>query len=69
MPVYSFVCPACGLRFEERLSFNDSDKHVTCPQGHGDARRVFSTPSVVFKGSGFYVTDHRKPASGSSSDR
>lgn len=60
MPVYNFVCPTCGARFEERLSFSDNGHPVTCPHGHAGARRVFSPPAVVFKGNGFYVTDHRK---------
>ena len=69
MPVYSFVCPTCGTRFDERRSFNEDTHHVTCPRGHEGARRVFSAPSVVFKGSGFYVNDSRKPAAkGSGAD-
>lgn len=60
MPVYSFVCPTCGTRFDERLSFSEDTHRVTCPHGHEGVRRVFSAPSVVFKGSGFYVTDSRK---------
>lgn len=68
MPVYNFVCPTCGIRFEERLSFNQDNHHVTCPQGHAGARRVFSPPTVVFKGSGFYVTDHRKQGSKEAGD-
>jgi putative FmdB family regulatory protein len=60
MPVYSFVCPVCGEHFDEKLSFQDNARNVSCPRGHDGARRVFSAPTVVFKGSGFYVTDHRK---------
>ena len=60
MPVYNFICPTCGTRFEERFSFQDVAHNVNCPRGHTGARRVFSAPTVVFKGSGFYVTDHRK---------
>ncbi len=63
MPVYSFVCPVCGARFDERLSFSEDTNHVSCPNGHEGVRRVFSTPSIVFKGSGFYVTDHPKKSS------
>lgn len=59
MPVYTFICPVCGDRFEERLSLQDRDQHVFCSHGH-PARRIFSPPTVVFKGSGFYSTDHRK---------
>lgn len=60
MPIYNFVCPTCGARFEERLSFQDNTSKVSCPHGHSGVQRVFSAPSIVFKGSGFYVTDHRK---------
>lgn len=67
MPVYSFVCPVCGEHFEARLSFQGDMSEVVCPQGHRGARRVFTPPAVVFKGGGFYVTDHRKssPSDGS----
>lgn len=69
MPVYSFECPVCGTRFDERLSFQDSTDKVTCPKGHRYARRVFSAPTIVFKGSGFYVNDSRKqPAKEGSAD-
>jgi putative FmdB family regulatory protein len=60
MPVYSFVCPVCGEQFDEKFSFRDELHNVSCPRGHAGARRVFSAPTVVYKGSGFYVTDHRK---------
>jgi len=60
MPVYSFICPTCGTRFEKRLSFEDNLHVVTCPEGHYGVKKVFSTPTVVFKGKGFYATDHRK---------
>lgn len=62
MPVYSFVCPVCGDHFDQKLSFRDDAHNVSCPRGHAPARRVFSAPTVVYKGSGFYVTDHRKQA-------
>lgn len=60
MPVYSFVCPVCGAHFDERLSFSANTNEIICPNGHRGARRVFSAPSIIFKGSGFYVTDSRK---------
>ena len=63
MPVYSFICPVCGSHFDERMSFHADTQGVTCPNGHTGVRRVFSAPSVVFKGSGFYVTDSRKKPS------
>ncbi len=69
MPVYSFVCPICGARFDERLSFSENLEQVTCPNGHRHVRRVYSVPSIVYKGKGFYTTDSRKKTSkGGSSD-
>ena len=64
MPVYSFICAVCGERFDEKRSFKENAHSVVCPNGHPGARRVYSAPPVVFKGSGFYVTDHRKQAAG-----
>ncbi len=58
MPRYTFACPTCGEVFERRLSFHDDLNAVTCPQGHPEVHRVYQAPAVVFKGSGFYITDH-----------
>lgn len=63
MPTYDFECVKCHYRFEEKRGFNDSGD-VDCPRCHGEARRLFSVPPVIFKGSGFYITDHRKPGTG-----
>lgn len=60
MPVYRFVCQDCGAHFERRLHFEDHHQKQVCPSGHVNTRREFSVPTVVFKGSGFYSTDHRK---------
>lgn len=59
MPIYSYACQTCGRKFEKWSSFKDHQEKVTCPQGHTNVRRVYSAPAVVYKGSGFYVTDHR----------
>jgi putative FmdB family regulatory protein len=63
MPIYEYICNTCGISFEKQLHFGDDIDHVTCPQGHRQTKRIFSKPSIVFKGSGFYVTDSRKSAS------
>jgi len=63
MPVYEYECGKCSCRFELRQSFDDSPVAV-CPQCRGRARRVFVPVPVIFKGSGFYVTDHRKGDNG-----
>jgi putative FmdB family regulatory protein len=58
MTVYEFSCPTCGLSFEKAMPMNADRSGVRCPAGHRHVRRIYSAPSVVFKGSGFYATDH-----------
>ncbi len=58
MPIYVYRCAICGSTFERITSFGDTTE-ATCPNGHTDTRRVFSPPGIIFKGHGFYVTDHR----------
>ncbi len=64
MPVYTYRCEACGLVFDQRLNFHDP--HPThCPEcGEEALRRVYKPVGIVFKGSGFYATDHRSPSGG-----
>ena len=71
MPVYEYICDTCQGNFEVRRSFDDQGT-PPCPtcNGTGRVRRKFSTPAIVFKGSGFYVTDSRgKNAAGGPSKR
>ncbi len=58
MPVYTYECEDCGERFEARQSFNDEPLTV-CPTCEGKLYRVIQPVGIVFKGSGFYVTDSR----------
>jgi putative FmdB family regulatory protein len=62
MPIYDYVCEDCGTHFEHSQSFKASQQPVSCPKGHLRTKRVFSVPSIVFKGSGFYVNDRRPKA-------
>jgi putative FmdB family regulatory protein len=59
MPIYEYECEQCSLRFELRRSF-DGRSEVVCPQCGGSARRIFSPVPIIFKGSGFYITDSRE---------
>jgi putative FmdB family regulatory protein len=59
MPVYQYHCPKCNLKFELKQSFSD-ESMVACPKCQNGAQRLFSPVPVIFKGSGFYVTDNRK---------
>ena len=64
MPVYTYRCENCGVRFERLQGFNDP-MLTRCPECNKKAlRKVYTPVGIVFKGSGFYSTDHRS-ASGS----
>ena len=67
MPTYEYICQTCGNSFEKQLHFSDDIDHVQCPEGHDQTKRLFSKPSIVFKGSGFYVNDSRKSKKASKS--
>jgi putative FmdB family regulatory protein len=59
MPTYEYACDACGDRFELFLPM--SAKVVQpCPACGGEAKRLISGGAgLIFKGSGFYITDYR----------
>ena len=59
MPIYEYECIHCGHRFEVKQGFHDKPQ-AECPQCQKKAKRVFHPAPIIFKGSGFYVTDHRK---------
>lgn len=66
MPIYEYECTCCPSKFELKRSFHDEDP-VKCPQCGGKTRRCFSSVPIIFKGSGFYVTDSRGGSSFTSS--
>ncbi len=59
MPTYEYHCPACKKSYELRQGFDAETTHVCEQCGKGTAKRVLHAPKVVFKGSGWYVTDSR----------
>ena len=59
MPTYEYECRDCGRRFDRVQSFNDEPIRV-CPHCGGSTRRVIHASGVIFKGSGWYITDSRK---------
>jgi len=67
MPTYEYACAKCGHQFEKFQSMNDQPLK-TCPKelcgrkrwGKGKVRRQMgSGAGLIFKGSGFYITDYR----------
>ena len=57
MPTYEYLCRTCSHRFETLQKMTD-DPLTTCPECGENIRRVLFPAGVVFKGSGFYKTDH-----------
>ena len=60
MPTYEYECQDCGIHFERRQRITE-EPLKTCPECHGTVRRVLYPVGIVFKGSGWYITDHRRP--------
>ncbi len=59
MPTYEYECTACGLVFEEQRPIT-APARQRCPRCRHKVKRLISGGSgIVFKGSGFYVTDSR----------
>lgn len=64
MPVYTYRCENCGIRFEKQQHFSDPPL-TRCPECNKKTlRKVYMPVGIVFKGSGFYATDHRSPSGG-----
>jgi putative FmdB family regulatory protein len=68
MPLYEYECKACETRFERMQPVTDPPISECANCGSGPVRRVFHPVGVIFKGSGWYITDSRKPAPASKSD-
>jgi putative FmdB family regulatory protein len=66
VPLYDYQCRACGKVTEVRHGFKEAFEG-TCPECSGEMKRLFSAAGIVFKGSGFYITDSRKSSAGDSS--
>lgn len=65
MPNYEYECTECNHRFERLQRFSDPPVD-TCPQCRSAVRRVLHPVGIVFKGSGWYVTDSRSSDSATS---
>jgi putative FmdB family regulatory protein len=62
MPIYTYRCESCGIRFEKTQKFSDAPL-TRCPEcGKKALQKVYTPVGIVFKGSGFYATDHRSPS-------
>ncbi|HET8852061.1 MAG TPA: FmdB family zinc ribbon protein [Ktedonobacteraceae bacterium] len=61
MPTYEYLCQTCNHRFETWQKMTDEPLTI-CDECGGHIRRVIFPPGIVFKGTGFYKTDHRNGA-------
>ena len=68
MPTYEYVCQSCGTHVEVYQRFSE-DALTECGVCGGPLRKVFHPAGILFKGSGFYVTDSRAKRSSGSGDR
>ena len=71
MPTYDYQCTECGHQFEIMQSMKD-DALTVCPECKGKLKRLIGAGAgLIFKGTGFYITDYKnngKPSSSSKSE-
>ena len=69
MPTYEYKCLSCGYRFEVFQKMSDEPIKV-CPQCGGEVKKLIGTGAgLIFKGSGFYITDYKNNSSSKSSNK
>ena len=62
MPVYTYRCKACGFQYDHYQGYEDPPPS-RCPECRKKTlKKVFQPVGIVFKGSGFYATDHKSPS-------
>jgi putative FmdB family regulatory protein len=60
MPTYDYQCEACGHRFEKFQSITAAPTRKCPACGKNKVKRLLGTGAgIIFKGSGFYITDYR----------
>jgi putative FmdB family regulatory protein len=59
MPLYEYECEGCARRFEVIRKFSDPPLEH-CEVCGGKVRKLFSSPAIQFKGSGFYINDYAR---------
>jgi putative FmdB family regulatory protein len=64
MPTYDYVCQDCGHKFESFQTMTEASLEE-CPKCHAKAlqRLIGAGAGLLFKGSGFYLTDYKKSGS------
>ncbi|MGB8647469.1 MAG: FmdB family zinc ribbon protein [Anaerolineae bacterium] len=62
MPIYEYECNEQGHRFEKWQSIQEEPLKV-CPVCNGPVHKRYQATGIIFKGSGWYITDSRKSSS------
>ena len=63
MPTYEYLCQKCGQTFEVFQSMKDAPLKVCTCGKRGKVKRLLGRGAgIIFKGSGFYETDYKRPA-------
>ncbi|WP_447972424.1 FmdB family zinc ribbon protein [Nitrospira sp. Kam-Ns4a] len=57
MPIYEYLCDNCQSRFEIKQKVSDPPLS-TCERCGGPVKKLISSPAIMFKGSGWYITDY-----------
>ena len=69
MPTYRYKCRQCGYELEKFSSISSYQRELECPMCHGIARLSISGGSgLIFKGSGFYITDYARKKTSSAKE-
>lgn len=71
MPIYEYQCTSCAHRFEVKQSIKD-DPIKECVRCGKDVTKLISPPAIMFKGSGWYITDYSdkmKPGGSDTSEK
>jgi putative FmdB family regulatory protein len=69
MPVYVYHCEECDFQFEQQQKFTDNPLRK-CPNcGKVSLHKVYTPVGIIYKGSGFYSTDHRSSSGSVSSTK
>lgn len=69
MPTYEYECRVCNHSFEAFQAMSDAPLTI-CPVCGGEVRRLIGGGTgIIFKGSGFYITDSKKSSSASTSSK
>lgn len=67
MPIYEYKCENCGLHFERLQKLSD-ELIKECPECQGPVKKVITGSGLIFKGSGFYLTDYARKKSSAAGD-